>query len=142
MIGPKVAPQTAVEQRDAYEVVTYRDGGVCVRCKRTHPLLGVNRDHRQNRRPGNTTPANLQLLCGSGTTGCHGWKTENPKASEREGWSVPGWADPAEWPARRWFSTHLGTLEIGWCLYSNDGGVERITEEDARRRIEGTGTNQ
>lgn len=137
MIGPKPTPVSKADEADAYELTTLRDGGLCVRCRRVDPMLSVNRDHRQNRRLGNTTVANLQLLCGSGTTGCHGWKTVNPKASNEQGWAVPSWADPEAWPARRWFPTGFGTLELGWCLYSNEGGVERITDIEAQRRIDG-----
>jgi hypothetical protein len=31
----------------------------------------------------------LVRLCGSGTTRCHGWVTEHPKAAGRLGWLLP-----------------------------------------------------
>jgi hypothetical protein len=42
--------------------------------------------------------ANLVTLCGSGTTGCHGWVETNREASYALGWLVPSWANPVEWP--------------------------------------------
>lgn len=34
------------------------------------------------------TPSNGLHLCGSGTTGCHGWITEHPHAARERGWSL------------------------------------------------------
>jgi hypothetical protein len=122
------------DEADAYELVTLRDAGVCVKCRRVHPVFGVNRDHRKDRSVGGLTVAsNLQLLCGSGTTGCHGWKSANPKEAAAEGWAVPGWpsADPKKWPARRWIRTDFGTLRLAWVLYDDDGGWIEITKSQA-----------
>lgn len=33
-------------------------------------------------------PSNLLTLCGSGTTGCHGWIEHHPTYAEDHGWSV------------------------------------------------------
>lgn len=129
----KVAKQTEAEKRAAYRITTERDSELCVRCRRAP---GTNRDHRKNRsQGGRTTPANLQLLCGSGTTGCHGWVTEHPKEAIEEGWACPGYAEPADWPARRWMGTHLGALRLGWALYDDRGGITRITEVEAMERM-------
>ena len=130
MIGPKRTPLTKAEERDAYELVTVRDSGTCQRCRRSG--LVVERDHRQGRDRYNTTPANLQLLCGpfSPEGGCHKWKTEHPAEAYTEGWMVPRGQDPAEWPARRWVSDRLD-----WVLYDNDGYWERITEREAWQRM-------
>lgn len=52
------------------------------------------------------TPANGLHLCGSGTTGCHGWITEHPRDSRDHGWSlrstedwnlVPVWLHGSRW---------------------------------------------
>lgn len=34
------------------------------------------------------TPANCLLVCGSGTTGCHGWITEHKRLAMAYGWVV------------------------------------------------------
>jgi len=33
-------------------------------------------------------PANLITLCGTGTTGCHGWVESHPEWAKAHGWSV------------------------------------------------------
>jgi hypothetical protein len=43
---------------------------------------------------------NLVTLCGSGTTGCHGWVEKNRRIAYALGWLVPSWADPTSWPIR------------------------------------------
>ena len=141
MIRPKYSQPpkpSKADEADSYELVTLRDGGVCVKCLRGHTVYGVNRDHRKNRSAGGLTVlSNLQLLCGTGTTGCHGWVTEHPTDAVAEGWAVPGWptADPRLWPARRWVRAPHGTRRLAWVTYGDDGGVTEITEEEARERM-------
>jgi len=98
VIGPKRQKLTARQERDAYDAVTTRDQGRCVRCGHVGP---VERDHRQNRDPFNTVPSNLQLLGGDLGCGCHRFKTEHPAVALREGFAVPRWADWSFWPAWR-----------------------------------------
>jgi hypothetical protein len=129
---------TKAEEKAAYETVSLRDGGVCVKCRRTDPVFGVSRDHRKERsRGGLTTPAGLQLLCGGGTTGCHGWKTQNPHAALIEGYAVPSWADAADYPARRWLPTGIGMLRRGWVLYDDEGNWIEISDLEADVRMKG-----
>jgi hypothetical protein len=144
MIRPKYdAPPkpTRAQEADAYELVTLRDRDTCQRCRRQ--CGPSNRDHRKGRGVGgHTVVSNLQILGGSGTTGCHGWKTANPAAAVAEGWSVPGYADPAEWPARRWRRIEHGVLELCWVLYMDgpdaDGALwVRITDDEAEWRMRG-----
>ena len=46
------------------------------------------------------------LVCGHGTTGCHGWFEHHPEAAHREGFHVRPWEQPAEvavhWRKSRW----------------------------------------
>lgn len=60
--------------------VDFRDQQKCVRCG-VWIAYGGSRHHRQRRRDGGHLVANIVLLCGSGTTGCHGWAHANPKAA-------------------------------------------------------------
>jgi hypothetical protein len=122
------------DEADAYEIVTLRDAGTCQRCRRN--CGPFNRDHRQNRRPGNTRASNLQGLGGSGTTGCHGWKTTHPKEANEQGWGCPSWADPAEWPGARWVQGgHV--LRLAWVLYDDEGGWREISDAEAELRMKG-----
>lgn len=133
MIGPKVDRPTVADARRAYVIATERDGELCQRCLRDCGPLA--RDHRQNRIPGNTVASNLNCL----GLACHIWKTEHPRAALEDGWAVPRWADPHEWPTRRWFRTEVGTLRAGWALLDDVGGVHEISADEARRRMEGGG---
>lgn len=136
MTASKQQTQTAADERRARKIVTARDGGMCVKCHRVHPIYGVNWDHRKRRSQGGLWAAsNGQLLCGSGTIGCHGWVTQNPAKAAVEGWSVPAWADPLTYPARRYVRGRHGALHLVWVLYRDDGQWEEITADNAERRI-------
>lgn len=71
------------------ETVLTRDGLACVRCGCSIYLHGYSLHHRRprgmggSRRPDTDQPANLLTLCGSGTTGCHGW-TEREREKARD----------------------------------------------------------
>ncbi|MCI2959528.1 HNH endonuclease [Agromyces atrinae] len=131
MIAPKVPKPTAADERDAYELVTLRDDNTCQRCRRG--CGPIARDHRQNRQSGNTVVSNLQCL----GLECHIWKTEHPRDALREGFAVPRYAVPSEWPARRWVRTDLGTLRRAWVLYGDAGEIAEISETEAYDRMEG-----
>lgn len=89
--GPDVATIGTVLARDGYR---------CVRCGYTvHWPCCASIHHRKPRGMGggeaDNTPANLILLCGTGTTGCHG-QVESRRAEALEsGWLVSRYADPA-----------------------------------------------
>ncbi|MFF2493225.1 hypothetical protein [Agromyces sp. NPDC058064] len=145
MIGPKIAKPTEAEARDAYELVTLRDADTCQRCRRACGWGVTSRHHRKGRGVGGvTTPANLVVLGGTGTTGCHGWATTHPADAITEGWAVPGWADPAEWPGRRWVSTEADgmprpwSLRLAWVLFDDEGGWVEIPEHLAHELMGGT----
>lgn len=60
----------------------------CARCG----VRGSNRHERLPRgRGGLRDEFNTVVLCGSGTTGCHGFVTANPLLAEAEGWTVSGY---------------------------------------------------
>lgn len=88
----------------------------------------TNAHHRINQSQGGPdTLDNLLLVCGSGTTGCHGWITTNPQEAQQMGYSVTGHriskSEPctaADRPVRR-YSRELGGFE--WVLLDADGGI-------------------
>lgn len=114
-------------------IVRERDRERCVRCG-AHctdgvPGLDWSLHHRRPKGMGGSTawdthlPANLIVLCGSGTTGCHGWVTAQPALAKAEGWLVSQYADPATTPLTRrgWVGQQI------WAVQDNNGGV-RATE--------------
>lgn len=108
---PAVVRQTIID----------RDHMACVRCGRAVDAgsFGYSLQHRDNRGMGGTRderinlPANGIVLCGSGTTECHGWVEDHETEAARCGWVVLSWADPETVPVL----THTGA----WVLLSNKG---------------------
>ncbi|GAA1138557.1 hypothetical protein [Nocardioides aquiterrae] len=87
--------------------------------------------HRQPRGMGGSrrrevnSPANVMLLCGSGTTGCHGFIEKYRSSAEQEGWLVRHGQDPAEVPV---------TVFGGWNAVTTMQGV-KIRDHIATRRV-------
>ncbi|WBB94250.1 hypothetical protein [Verrucosispora sp. WMMC514] len=105
-------------------VVVGRDQGQCVRCGR-YVLNGErgwdwsiqHRRARQGRdlRPDTNTPPNLILLCGSATTGCHGWVETNRNASRPDGWAIRQTDVPASEPVTHYlYGRVLLTADGSW----------------------------
>lgn len=95
--------QTRQEVKQASEArisVAMRSRGVC-EARIPGVCLGraTNYHHRLPRGQGGTdTPACLMHLCGSGTTGCHGWVEHNRALSYELGLLVRMGQDPAKNP--------------------------------------------
>lgn len=67
------------------------------RCARCGVVIwhGGSRHHRKFRsRRGGDEVSNGLLLCGSGTTGCHGWVHSNPISARQKGFAVNSTEDP------------------------------------------------
>lgn len=80
-----------------------RDSWCCARCGqqvRGERGVAYSLQHRKKRSAGvDNRPSNLVLLCGSGTTGCHGWVESHPTLAAVEGgWALSGYVDPATVP--------------------------------------------
>ena len=65
-------------------------------------------------------PSNIVELCGSGTTGCHGWTHAHPAEAERFGYIIPSWRDPLNAPIRDWNGD--------WWWLLDDGTAQRLTQ--------------
>lgn len=82
------------------QLVWERDRGACARCglnvRKEDRGTSWSLHHRRPRGMGGTRhiwvnlPANLAVLCGSGTTGCHGWVEGNRSTAVDAGWLVSG----------------------------------------------------
>ena len=69
-----------------------RDGHRCARCGQSVLNAPGSLHHRKPRGMGGSgdprvsDPRNLVLLCGTGTTGCHGWVESHRELSYASGW--------------------------------------------------------
>ena len=99
------AARTTVQRRDQR----------CVRCGAN----GGNFHHRRRRKEDDEhthCPCNGILLCGSGTTGCHGWAHSHPKAARELGLIVSAFvAEPSTIPVKTY---------RGWLLHDCTGRRE------------------
>ncbi len=95
----------------ATRAAIYQAGdGRCIGCGRAD----VTAQHRRRRGMGGSkdplisTPANGVPLCGSGTTGCHGWTERHPLDARLLGWALEAHEDQLAAPFwtrfgwRRW----------------------------------------
>lgn len=121
------------------DAVLERDQHSCVRCGcNLHGTRGIDWSihHRRRRgmggdpRPDTDLPANLVAVCGSGTTGCHGWIESNRDAARALGLLVRADRMPCLVPVVTWY---------GWVRLDNVGGFEVIHYEDVTTRSEVAG---
>jgi hypothetical protein len=121
--------------RTVCDMVDGRDGFRCLRCGA--PLNGWDGGSRHHRRPrshpwpGLHEASNLVDLCGSGTTGCHGWVHAHPAEAYRYGWLVHAWREAAEVPVL--------TDRQGWVWLSDDGSARRLTVAETDSWLAETG---
>lgn len=111
-------------------LVDERDGHACVRCGRSLQATSGSRHHRLRRRDGGHRASILVLLCGSGTTGCHGWVHANPRAARALGYIIPALRsalDPEVVP--------MWTFAHGWLQLNDRGTSTRLREAEARELL-------
>lgn len=84
---------------------------------------GTNAHHRRNRsQGGRDVLSNLILVCGSGTTLCHGAITENPNWAESRGYTIKG-TQAVSSETRVFLPLHGG-----WVLLDDDGGWSEASD--------------
>lgn len=104
--------------------------GRCVGCGSAQ----LTAQHRRARGMGGTSrasaghPANGVALCGSGTTGCHGWAEHHPTEAALLGWRLAPGEDPLVAPYR--------DRVYGWRLWLEDALVAYVDDEDLDRQRE------
>lgn len=122
---PRKSPKKVIStpSKDLRMLVIGRSGFRCERCgKRLGEGEHVSVHHRTPRGMGGSHDerlnlmSNLMALCGSGTTGCHGWIESNRDEARENGWLVSRNDNPAE----------IKVTVIGECVYlNNEGGYDR-----------------
>ena len=76
-----------------------RDGANCLRCGIDLWERPASKHHRKKRRFKDADRVeNIVILCGTGTTGCHGWCHAEDRSARTLGWVVASWDKPAEIP--------------------------------------------
>lgn len=101
--------------------VEARDGNRCVRCGTPAARDEDSLHHRVPRgRGGVNTAENLIVLCGTGTTGCHGWVEKNRAAAYKLGYLVETGIDPLDVP--------VAVAGRGWRHATADGRWITIAE--------------
>lgn len=84
-------------------LVLARDDRCCVRCGVSVIGQRYSLHHRKPRSQGGEhTTANLITLCGTGTTGCHGWAESFRERAREAGWLVPRSTEPAAVQVQTW----------------------------------------
>jgi len=103
------------------EAVRRRSQNRCERCG-TDDALRWSLHHRKPRGMGGSkdpainSPANIVLLCGSGTTGCHGWVESHRAEAYIDGLLLYRKDDASEMPV---------TLRYGTVFLDDVGGVQQ-----------------
>lgn len=98
---------------------------------------GMAETYQHRKRRGHCSPAerwapsNGLAICGSGTTGCHGWIHRNPEAARERGWEVSAWGDPARESV--WLR-NPSLLGMELYLLRDDGGLEIAPDDDPKRQ--------
>lgn len=123
------------------EILT-RDEHTCVRCGRgVDPSargIGWSIHHRRprgmggSRDPEVTGPTNGVVLCGSGTTGCHGWVESNRVDARRLGFLVAQWQDPELVPVQHWLYGPAFVTPTGWVPIGAGAEGLRVAAEHLR----------
>lgn len=130
-VAVRKAPRQTGPAREVVDLVLDRDHHSCVVC--ANSLHGVRgRDwsvhHRDPRGMGGTSrsevnlPSNLLVVCGSGTTGCHGWIEARRSEAEEMGLLLRGNEKPTEVPVATWY---------GVVLLNDEGGYTELSREVA-----------
>lgn len=108
------------------QLVDLRDQQSCVMCGVSLAVAYGSRHHRKRRSQASRTevhtPANLLLMCGSGSSGCHGWVHAHPAWAYEHGFLVHSWADPLTVPVK--------TFAHGWVLLDDSGNFKHFEMEE------------
>jgi hypothetical protein len=112
------------------QTVDMRDDNRCVRCMEW--IRNGSRHHRKLRsQGGENTAQNLILLCGSGTTGCHGWVHSHISEAIDAGYICPSWREPENWPLKGHRQPTSPVQDTEWCQLTTDGQREWISAQQA-----------
>lgn len=115
---PKSRRKTGATQETRQQVMTR----ALFRCEKCGDWLqgAMSIHHRRPRGMGGTKrtetnfTSNLMALCGTGTTGCHGWIENNRQEAYEKGWLVSQRDEPTQVPVKSFL--------YGWIYLDDEGG--------------------
>lgn len=108
---------------DGKALVRSRDGHQCQRCGVSIVNIPSSIHHRKLRSQGGLDDAdNMIRMCGTGTTGCHGWAHHNRSLANQDGWIVYRIDNPAEHPVHTFHGWVLLDAIGGWIPYLGETG--------------------
>ncbi|MFZ1363077.1 MAG: hypothetical protein WAS05_09150 [Candidatus Nanopelagicales bacterium] len=110
------------DEKENRQIVKDRSEGKCERCNADLYGQLASIHHRKPRQMGGTsvflhTIQNMVVLCGSGTTGCHGWVESNRDMAREQGWLLRNLSDQLE---------PVYTLHNGWVRFTTVGIKELL----------------
>lgn len=110
MTGPTQKTRDIVLERDAHTCQWcgrhVRPGFYSLQHRRARGMGGSKRDDTNK-------PSNLVTMCGSGTTGCHGYVESNRLEGLERGFTVPQGTDPRFVPLRDFAGVEWFLVEDG-----------------------------
>lgn len=118
--GPVELGDDVVLPQGTAAAVYARSNHSCERCG-TREAQFWSMHHRRPRGMGGSKnkalnePSNILLLCGSGTTGCHGWVESHREEAYEAGLLVRMWQVPRDTPVTLWHGTYV---------LDDEGGVQ------------------
>ncbi|WP_166790639.1 MULTISPECIES: hypothetical protein [unclassified Cryobacterium] len=121
---------------DVTAMVDGRDEQKCTRCGVWISDNG-SRHHRMRRAVGGHLVENIILLCGSGSSLCHGWAHSHPAAAILAGYIIPTWIeDIAEVPLQVHTPGVNGRGNKSWMVLTTAGQREHLPTVEAMHRLE------
>jgi hypothetical protein len=111
----------------ATRMSVYERGRTCQRCAGESGIRYYSIHHRQRRGvgPNPHVAQNVILLCGSGTTGDHGWVHGNPEQARDEGYIVSAYTPADEIASQRVWSATWDR----WVLLNPDWTITLVEGE-------------
>lgn len=104
------------------QTVDARDSGCCRRCGASTWDGDFSRHHRIPHGAGGSAlvdrASNVVTLCGSGTTGCHGWVEKHRTDAEILGYLLPKLNPDIDTEQEEIF-----VHEFGWVVLGDDGSI-------------------
>ena len=129
---PKKSRRKTGASDDIRMTVMARAQFKCERCGQSVQNIPVSVHHRRPRAMGGTKrletnyPSNLMVLCGTGTSGCHGYLESHRTEAMDYGFIVPQYEMPS--------NVAVKTYIYGWVFLDDEGSLRTTIEPSKEQR--------